>query len=684
MSKNCRRALWFNGKVAGLSLLLTLGCWLTTTLPALAQITDSSPPVRIWPTNNTTLITDQRFDLRVETTIPAKTVPQLQSLTINGQDFTQTFAQQIAQQLALPGGTLEVGQPPEDDANLFGQTLRNFAFDRPGSYRVEASLNIDGKPITVRNTYQVQAFQPQNNLNKVILYVGDGMGTPLRTGARLLKYGVRDGQPGGYLNIEQLPELGLMSTHSLNSIIPDSANTAAAWVSGAKTINNALNAFPDNTPDNPLDNPRVETLPQYMKRKYNWGIGMATTAFTSDATPASFAANQIARSQYEAITQQYFDYFDDDFYLPATGYSSLKELSQPVDVILGPGARHYVPDESRAQQFRDTVFRRDNQDLVAVAQQQGYSVVTDRKSLQAAPNNRPILGLFLGDFREDSALGPQNIPSVLDLLIARGRATINGRGASQLSPPVPSEFATIPTLEEMTAKAIEVLEARSPQGWMLQVESSQSDKLAHPLDPDRTLYEVLTLDESLGVGRRFAAQNGNTLIVVTSDHAQGQTVGGTVDSQAIREGRIELADAFRAFEDAGFSTYEDANNDGYPDEANPSVKLAIGISARPTFRTDFLTDDLNLSPAEDDDGSVPNPARDPNGLLLTHDLERGTTVANHTADDVPIAAEGPGSPLFNGMMDNIEVFQRLSAAISGVQDRNNFSPSLPGKRSPYQ
>ncbi|OKH28460.1 alkaline phosphatase [Chroogloeocystis siderophila] len=648
--------------------------WLATILPVQAQGADEEL-VRIWPTNNTTILVGQRFDLRVESLIPAQSTPKLESITINGNNFTGTFRQRINEQLQLPGGSIEIGQPPEG-SNLFGQTLRNWSLPTPGRYEIVATLNIDGRQVSARNTYRVQPFQKRGQLNKVIFFVGDGMGTPLRTGARIMKYGVKDGQPGGYLQMEQMPVTGLVATHSLDSIIPDSANTAAAWVSGAKTINNALNAFPDNTPENPLDNPRIETLPQYMKRRYNWGIGLATTAFLTDATPAAFAANQRLRFSYEQIAQQYFDFVRDGWALPETGYRSLKELSQPVDVILGPGARHFVPNEERAAEFRDTVFRRDNQDLVAVAQQQGYTIVTDVNSMNQAPNDRKILGLFLGDFREGAALGPQNIPSVLDLLIARGRATIDGRGASQLNPPVPPEFATIPKLEEMTRKAIAVLEAVSPQGWMLQVESSQSDKLAHPLDPDRTLYEVLTLDKSVEVARQFVAQNPNALVIVTADHAQGQTVGGTVDSRAIRENRIDLNDAMQSFGDAGFTTYQDTDGDGYPNEANPDTKLAIGISARPTFRTDFLTDDLNLPPSGED-GTEPNPERDPNGLLLTNDLERGTTVANHTGDDVPIAVQGPGAGLFTGVMDNIEVFQRMAAIISGVRNRQDLATGRP-------
>jgi alkaline phosphatase len=684
--------IWFRFKLLSLVCLLTIASSFATPLSAWAQSAPTRSPddpltlgavdpaiVRIWPVNNTTLITGQLVDLRVETTIPAEQPPTLQSLTINGEDVTTTFQQGVDAEMAIPGGELEAGLPPAD-SGFYGQTLRNYAFDQPGNYEVTATVNLDGETITATNTYRVQQFQPAAGLNKIIFTMGDGMGTPLRTGARIMQYGIRDGQPGGYLEIEQMPELALVSTHSLNSLIPDSANTAAAWVSGAKTINNALNAFPDNTPDNPLDNPRIETLPQYMKRNFGWGIGMVTTAFLTDATPSSFAANIRHRNQFESIAQQYFDYYDDDFYQPATGYQSLAEMTQPVDVLLGPGARHFVGDETISeQQFRDGAVRRDNQDLVAVAQELGYTLVTDVESMNAAPNDRPILGLFLGDFRENAALGPQNIPSALDLLISRGQATLRGRTAAQVNPPVPAEFASIPMLEEMTEKGITVLDTLYPNGWMLQVESSQSDKLAHPLDPDRTLYEVLTLDRSVAIARDFAAQDGNTLVLVTADHAQGQTVGGTVDTLGIQEGRVPLEEAMRSFTDAGFTDYRDLDQNGYPDEADPPNKLVLGISARPAFRTDFLTDDINLDPVVED-GTNPNPQRNPDGLLLTADLERSTTVANHTADDVPLAAEGPGSTLFNGVIDNIEIFQRMAAAISGVRERSQLSALVPGDR----
>jgi alkaline phosphatase len=650
-----------------LSLLLVFTCWLLQIIPVSA-----AAPLNIAPTNNTTLLVDQRFDLRVETTMPSTSV-KLRSLKLNDRDITTEFLQQTDKLLAMPGGELEAGLPAKD-SNLYGRTWRNYAFKQPGIYRAIATFEIDGNPVSVTNIYRVQNFQPKEGVNKIVLMIGDGMGNPLRTGARIMEYGVADGQPKGRMNMEKMTELGLVSTHSLDSIIPDSANTAAAFTSGAKTINGALNAFPDNTPSNPLDNPRIETLPQYLRRKLGWGIGYATTAFGTDATPASIGANIVSRRQYDVIAQQFLDYYEDGTALPSKGFTSLAELTQPLDVMLSPGGRHFIP-KNRTEEFRDSISRKDGKDLIAIAESKGYSFVRDVDSLKSAPNNKPILGLFLGDFRANSALGAANIPSVLDLLIARGKATINGKSAAAMNPPVPSEFAKIPTLPEMTEKAIAILNARSPKGWFLLVESSQSDKLSHSLDPDRALFEVLTLDKAVEQVRQFAKTDGKTLVIVTSDHAQGQTVGGTVDTLAIRENRIDLRDAMRAFEDAGFPTYKDSDRNGYPDEANPNIKIALGISARPAFRTDFLTDDLNLSPSVKDDGSMPNPKREPNGLLLTADLARSEVSTSHTADDVVLNAEGNGSGLFRGYMDNIEVFQRMAAAISGVRDRSEL-PSL--------
>lgn len=115
MSINRLFRVWFRWKAKGLSLVLVVSCWLVAALPAQAQAT-TSQQVRISPTNNTTFITKQRFDLRVESLIPAKTKPTLQSITINGNGKSSTDGGSPPQ---IRGARWSTGRSPE-----FGATAR--------------------------------------------------------------------------------------------------------------------------------------------------------------------------------------------------------------------------------------------------------------------------------------------------------------------------------------------------------------------------------------------------------------------------------------------------------------------------------------------------------------------------------------------------------------------------------
>ncbi|MBW4696298.1 MAG: alkaline phosphatase [Aphanocapsa lilacina HA4352-LM1] len=97
-----------------------------------------------------------------------------------------------------------------------------------------------------------------------------------------------------------------------------------------------------------MDNPRIETLWEYMKRNHGWATGVVSDAFVTDATGASEAAHSRARSARTAIAQQFIDYYTDNgptgsAAQPITGYRSLRTLTQPPDVILGGGARDWLP-----------------------------------------------------------------------------------------------------------------------------------------------------------------------------------------------------------------------------------------------------------------------------------------------------------------------------------------------------
>lgn len=688
---------------------------------------DPESGLRIFPPTGTDLFAGQRFDLRVETQLPAQSAPKLLKLTVNGREVTARFLKRIERQGSGP----ESGTPASP--LLFGASARNLSFDQPGIYEVVASVEVDGLARTIANRYDVApAPNPRapGAARRVVFFLADGTGLPMRTAARLLSKGVFEGRARDRLAMEKMAVHGVSMTAALDTIVTDSAPGMASLVSGMKQANNALNVSPDNTPENGLDNPRIETVFEYMKRVHGWKIGAVTDAFLTDATPAAVQAHIRSRRQYQAIAQQMIGHYADGSALPRTGYRGLAELSQPLDVLLGGGGAHWMAEKNGSLKdfYQYAKGGRKDLDLVAdVAPGLGYQVVKDAGELQAASNRKKLLGLFAGEFRPaSSGLGPDNLPGVLDRLVARGAATIRGKGAEapelamNLPPPrgtgcgatVAECFRRIPMKAEMAEKAIDVLEGLSggKGGWMLLVEQSQSDKFGHILEYDRAIYEVIELDQTVAaVGRRLA-RDRRSLRVLTADHAQPETIGGVVLSGAlvgeaggcfrtadnaypVQLGSAAdparpcaLQDALGTFNDATPPTYRDGNGDGYPDDPDPAIKLVVEDGFRPTYSTSYRTNFVPLEPShtgKDAKGSkvelpaLPNPERQPEGLLMTGNVPTRSVagganktggainIAPHAGDDVLVSADGAGAANFAGVYENTSVSVRLARALGG-------------------
>ena len=74
-----------------------------------------------------------------------------------------------------------------------------------------------------------------------------------------------------------------------------------------------------------------------------------------------------------------------------------------------------------------------------------------------------------------------------------------------------------PSLAEMTQKAIEIL-SKKENGFFLMVEGSQVDWAAHGNDPVGIITEYLAFDEAVGRAIDFAKEDGETAVVILSDH----------------------------------------------------------------------------------------------------------------------------------------------------------------------
>jgi alkaline phosphatase len=496
--------------------------------------------------------------------------------------------------------------------------VRAARIGKPGTYRLEASAGADTKSVT----WEVFATEAKPKARNVIFFVGDGLSVAHRTGARIMSKGMTEGKANGRLHMDDLERSAFIGTSATNGIATDSANTMSAFMTGHKTAVNALGVYADRTKSS-FDDPRVETLAEALRRTTRKSIGVVSNAEIQDATPAAVFAHTRLRADKPEITDMLF-------------------AAKP-DVVLGGGSAYFLPKSTPGSK------RKDDKDYIAMFKDAGYTLATDRAELAAAAgtNTGKILGLF----------HPGNMDVTLDREFLK-KGTV-------------STFPNQPGLVEMTKVALDQL-AKNPDGFFLMVEGASIDKMAHPMDWDRSLVETIELDKAIGVGMEFARTHPDTLIVVAGDHTHGLSIIGTIDDD---KPGTEMREKVGVYATSGFPNYTDKDGDGYPDKVDVSRRLAVFSSNYPdhyeTFRPKL---DGPFEPAVQNEKKqyVANAAyKDvPGAVFREGNLPRSSDTAVHTVDDVILQASGPGSEAFKGYLEQSDVYRILAdaMAIAPIQD----------------
>lgn len=187
-------------------------------------------------------------------------------------------------------------------------------------------------------------------------------------------------------------------------------------------------------------------------------VGCVTSVPVTHATPAGFCVNVKSRGDQAEIATQYLDL--------------------NFDVFLGGGTEYFSAER-----------RKDKVNLFGQFSNKGYHVVQNRNDLLKTSTTKPLLGVF----------NSGAIPYSLDLQFD-GKLKAN-----------------IPTLSEMTKQAIDRLK-QNKNGFVLQVEGGSVDWAAHANDASALLYEQIAFDEALSEAISFAEEDGDTLVIITTDH----------------------------------------------------------------------------------------------------------------------------------------------------------------------
>jgi len=351
------------------------------------------------------------------------------------------------------------------------------------------------------------------------------------------------------------------------------------------------------------DGTQLETLFEIVQ-DHGMRTGLVTTTTMTHATPSGFSIVHETRDEEDVIAAQH--------------------LKRNVDVLFGGGNKFFAADK-----------RKDKRDLYAEFSRKGYQVVKDRAGMKAATGKR-LLGIF----------SESHLPY-----------TIDRKNSSKLA-------STVPTLAQMTHKAIQTLDG-GKNGFLLQVEGGRVDHGNHSNDLPAAVFDQIDFEEAIQVAVDFALRDGETLVIVTSDHACGGTaLNGAGDEYIDSTAGLKSLGRMKS---SWTLLLADIRLDPKPARIQDLVEAKAGfqiskeeaeaISAAVTNKSPFKLGAFYGSPAAT------------LGLVLGNHTKVTFTSGNHTNDHVLLTALGPGSKNIQGLVRNTALFDIMLAA-KGLKHRN--------------
>jgi alkaline phosphatase len=236
---------------------------------------------------------------------------------------------------------------------------------------------LSGCATTLQNAEATRA--PKN----IIILFGDGAAATQWELGRYTSRALR-GQPFATTDVVfREGSVGLLTVHSADAFVTDSAAAATAMSIGFKTNNGMTGVTPDGKP--------AKTVMQAAKARRK-RIGLVTTAAVHDASPAAFSVHAKSRRESQTIVDQY--------------------LALEPDVILGGGRDLFLPKGKGGGK------RTDGRDMIAAFAAKGYQVVQDPASLRSAAGPK-LLGLFSDeDMDLEIDREPKEEPSTAEMAAA--------------------------------------------------------------------------------------------------------------------------------------------------------------------------------------------------------------------------------------------------------------------------
>lgn len=225
------------------------------------------------------------------------------------------------------------------------------------------------------------------------------------------------------------------------------------------------------------------------------------------------------------------------------------------------------------------------------------------------------------------------------------------------------DAATTPSLAAMTQCALDRLsdaaEADST-GFLLQIEGGRIDHAAHGNDAASLVADQIAFDDALGIALAFARERDDTLVIVTTDHANanpGLTLYGSTGNQAFER----LLGARHSFEwiqeRLGGMVDVRESAESLPALVREATGIELAADEAAWVRRKMVERARinGFAPADAPEAALAAVLANSNGVAFMS--------TNHTSDLVDAVAVGPGAELLKPLIDNTELHGVMVAAL---------------------
>ena len=470
----------------------------------------------------------------------------------------------------------------------------------------------------------------------VILFVGDGMGISTVTAARIMA-GQLEGKLGEehQLSFETLPFSGFAKTYNVDAQTPDSAGTMTAMASGVKTDAGVIGVDEDIERGNcaTVAGNELVTATE-LAEIAGKSTGIVSTARITHATPAATYAKSADRNWEDvsdmpeaAVTAGCEDIASQLVNFEANLEARYEGLDvDGLEVVMGGGRRHFLP--------KDAAFNSAD----AVSSVEGDR--TDGRDLTAEWKAKYPAGQYVMDQAGFDAIDAESTERVFGLF---------NESHMQYEADRANDVAGEPSLAEMTAKAIDVLD-NNANGFMLTVEAGRIDHGHHAGNAYNALSDTVELSKAVQVALDKTSIE-DTLIIVTADHSHVFTIAGypkrgnPILGKVVPVGSDEPS---LAADNMPYTTVGYTNGGGFRDLGDETDADAGYNFAPVTGRVD-LTDVDTTTPGFHQEAVVPLGSE------------------THAAEDVGVYAVGPGAHLVTGTNEQSLIFHVMDYAADLVK-----------------